>query len=103
MYLRVGRVVAQLLWRTDRRHSLLVDVVEEEHVGIERDGACQRCTLAHASADGRRIECLEAAQSHQHKLERGCFGDRPASSPVNAASGNAMFSANVSPLQRAPF
>src|SRR5438034_2931498 len=45
-------------------------LVEEEDVGVERHGPGQAGALAHAAADLRGIELLEASQSDQRELQR---------------------------------
>src|SRR2546430_3069115 len=50
-------------------------LVEEEDVGVERHGPGQAGALAHAAADLRGIELLEASQADQRELQRDELGD----------------------------
>src|SRR5207249_4860166 len=44
-------------------------LVEEQHLGVERDRARQAGALLHAAADLRRVVILESAQADERELE----------------------------------
>src|SRR5207249_11282235 len=46
-------------------------LVEEQHLRVERDRACQARALLHAATDLRRVVVLEPTEPDQRQLERG--------------------------------
>src|SRR5213594_80714 len=77
-------------------------LVEEEDVGVERHGPGQAGALAHAAADLRGIELLEASQPTSASFSETSSAISAAVSRVYSPSGRPTFSASVSELQSAP-
>src|SRR5438034_1025014 len=65
----------QLMGHDHHRRAEAIAQLEEEDVGVERHGPGQAGALAHAAADLRGIELLEASQADQRELQRDELGD----------------------------